>query len=288
MDAATGAAGREVEAIPVDTTPVVRDTATAHGWAWRWNGWASWPASPLILWVAGFAVAVDVASAWSGRPAWYLGRILVSPALPFALALVVLMGPRRLGCSRAGVRAWRELLALSGAVMVIAAAVYAHDVAGWREVAGVLLTAIGEEIVYRLAAFLLVGAACARLAGRDWRDTAAWGSGPVVGGLLGAAAVFSALPGHVEQMTGVGNVVPFASLAMLLGYSAVRTGSLLPAIAVHALLDLVALAYFAGEIGATTRLVVAGTLLVGLAAGLMPAGRRLGLRRRTPAVIDLR
>jgi hypothetical protein len=89
-------------------------------------------------------------------------------------------------------------------------------------------------------------------------------------------------------MTGFGNVVPFASLAALLGYTAVRTGSLLPCVAVHVLLDLIALAYFEGAIGADARLAVACTLLVGLAAGLMSAGRRLGLRRRVPAVIDLR
>jgi hypothetical protein len=283
MDAAAAEA-----VVRVDVTPVTRDTATAHGWAWRWTAWASWPVSPAILVVAGLTVTVDVASAWLGRPEWHLGRILVSPALPLAVALVALVGPTRLGCSRARVRAWREFLAITAGATAVAAAAYAHTVSGWREVVGVLATAVGEEVVYRVAAFLLLGALVARLAGRDWRDTASWGTGPVLAGLVGAAVVFSVLPGHVDQMTGFGNVLPFASLAILLGYAAVRTGSLLPGIAVHLLLDLVALAYFAGEVGARARLVVACTLLVGLVVGLMPAGRRLGLRRRVPAVIDLR
>jgi hypothetical protein len=263
-------------------------TATAHGWAWRWTGWASWPVSPAILWVAGAAVGIDVVSAWLGQPEWYLGRVLVSPALPLAALLVLLVGLRRLGASRAGVLAWREFLVVTGLGIVLAATTYARTVSGWREIEGVALTAFGEEVVYRLGAVLLVGAACARLAGRNWRDTAAWGAGPVAGGLVGGAVVFSLLPGHVSQMTGVGNVVPFASLAVLLGYSALRTGSLVPAVAVHILLDLVALAFFAGALDATARLVAACAVLVVLAAGLMPAGRRLGLRSRTPAVIDLR
>jgi hypothetical protein len=289
MDAAAvEAAARSEAAIRVDETHDAVDAATAYGWAWRWTAWASWPVSPAILWVAALAVTVDVASAWLGRPEWYLGRILVSPALPLAVALVVLVGPTRLGLTRARVRAWREFLALTAAGIVLAATAYAQHVSGWREVGGVLVNAVGEEVVYRLAAFLLVGAVCARVAGREWRDTASWGDGPVIGGLVGAALVFSVLPGHVEQMTGFGNVAPFASLAILLGYATIRTGSLLPSIAVHALLDLVALAYFAGEVGAVARIAVACTLLVGLAIGLMLAGRRLGLRRRVPAVIDLR
>jgi hypothetical protein len=277
------AAGREVAA-----TLTTTGTATARGWAWRWSGWASWPVSPAILWVAGFAVGIDVASAWLGQPAWYLGRVLVSPALPLALLLVLLVRPRRLGVSRLGVLAWREFLVVTGFGIALAATAYAREVSGWREVEGVALTGVGEEVVYRLGAVLLVGAACARLAGRNWRDTAEWGTGPVVGGLVGGAVVFSLLPGHVGQMTGVGNVLPFASLAVLLGYSAVRTGSLVPAVAAHILLDLVALAFFAGVLDAPVRLAAAGAVLVALALGLMPAGRRLGLRTRTPAVIDLR
>lgn len=260
----------------------------ARGWSWQWVRWASWPVTPLVLSVAGAAVAVDVVSAWVGEPEWYLGRILISPALPLALALIWLVGARRIGCSRESLAAWREFLVVTGIAIGAATIAYAHSIAGWREVEGVVVTAAGEEVVYRLGALLLVGAACARLAGREWRDTAKWGTGPVVGGLLGAALSFSVLPGHVEQMSGVGSVVPFASLAVLLGYVALRTGSILPCIFVHVLLDITALAFFAGSITSAVRLTIACALLVGLALGMMPAGRRLGLRRRVPLVIDLR
>ncbi len=273
-----------VVSTPGSTLSSTQDTAqgTARGWSWQWTGWASWPVTPTALVLAALAVVTDVVSAWLGRPEWYMGRILISPALPFALALVVVVGVGRLGCSRASLWAWREFLLVTGVAIVGAATSYAHSIAGWREVEGVLITAAGEEIVYRLGAVLLIGAACARLAGHDWRDTARWGSGPAVCALVGAGIVFSALPGHVEQMTGPGSVVPFASLAVLLGYAALRTGSLVPGIAVHVLLDLVALAYFVGSVTATTRVVIAILLLTGLTLAMMPAGRRLGLRRRVP------
>ena len=115
-----------------------------------------------------------------------------------------------------------------------------------------------------------------------------WGTGPVCAAIVGGAVLFSVLPGHVEQMTGAASVVPFASLAVLLGYAALRTGSLLPGIVVHVLLDLVALAYFADQISPPVRAAVAATVLTALVLGLMIAGRRLGLRRRVPTTIDLR
>jgi hypothetical protein len=268
----------------------VADRATADrgsGWSWQWVRWASWRATPLVLFTAALALVGDVVSAWAGRPAWYLGRILVSPVLPVAVLLVVLIGPRRLGFARRALTAWCEFLVVTAVTVVLLASSHARG-AGWREVAGVLVTAVGEEIVYRVGAVLLVGAACARLARRDWRDTAAWGTGPVVGGLVGTAVLFSVLPGHVEQMSGFGTFVPFASLAVVLGYASLRTGSVLPAIATHIALDLLALAFFAGSIGASTRLAAAAAVLGGLAIATMWAGRRLGLRRRAPAVIDLR
>ena len=269
-------------ATPTATSP------SATSWSWQWRGWASWPVSPLVLGAAALAVAIDVVSAWLAEPDWYLGRILMSPALPVALLLVAAVGPMRVGFSRASLRAWRELLVVGGVAIGAGSIAYARSIARWPEVIGVVVTAAGEEVVYRLGAVLLVGAACARLAGRDWRDTAKWGSGPVLGGLVGGALVFSALPGHVDQMRGVGTALPFASLAVLLGYAALRTGSILPGVVVHVLLDFAAIAFFADAMPASLRVLVASVLLGAITLGTLVAGRRLGLRRRIPHVIDLR
>jgi Type II CAAX prenyl endopeptidase Rce1-like len=258
------------------------------GWAWRWTGWASWPLSPAVLWVCALAVGIDVATSWWGQPEWYLGRVSLSPALPLAVLLVVLIGPRYLGFSRESLRAWRELLLLGGSVVVVWCISYPQSVAEWRDVEGVAVAVAGEELVYRLAAVVLLGAACARLAGRNWRDTADWGTGPAIGGLVGAGLVFSSLPGHVDQMTGAVNVLPFLSLAVLLGYTALRSGSVIPGFLVHLAIDLAALAFFAGALPNSLRLFVDVGALIGLELGLMLAGRRLGLRRRMPRVIDLR
>jgi len=257
-------------------------------WSWQWRGWASWPVSPLALAAAALAVAIDVVSAWLAEPEWYLGRILMSPALPVALVLVAAIGPARVGFARASLRAWRELLVVGGVAIGAGSIAYARSIARWPEVVGVVVTAAGEEVVYRLGAVLLVGAVCARLVGRDWRDTATWGSGPVLGGLVGGALVFSALPGHVDQMQGIGTALPFASLAVLLGYAALRTGSILPGIVVHVLLDFAAIAFFADAMSAAARVLVASVLLGAITLGTLVAGRRLGLRRRVPNVIDLR
>ena len=269
-------------------SPTIEPTAAVRGLAWRWNGWASWRVTPAVLVVSFVAVALDVGSAWLGWPTWAIGTVLVSPALPVGATLVVLVGWTRVGGSRRSLAAWREYLVGGSLTVLVAALAYAPTIAGWREVEGVTLAAAGEEIVYRLAAVLLIGAACARTCGRDWRDTSRWGTGPVVIALVGAALVFSLLPGHVEQMTGATSIVPFASLAVLLGYIALRTGSLLPGILVHVLLDVITLAYFAGELSAPERVSIAASALIALTLGFMVAGRRLGLRRLVPSVIDLR
>jgi hypothetical protein len=270
------------------TAPAEVPEAKASGWAWRWTGWASWPISAAVLWVCAAAVVIDVGTSWWGHPAWYLGRISMSPALPLGVALVALIGPRNLGFSRRSFAAWREFLMLGGPIVLVWCISFPQSVAAWRDVEGVVIAVAGEELVYRLAAVILVGAACARLAGRNWRDTAEWGTGPAIGGLVGAGLVFSSLPGHVEQMTGATNVLPFLSLAVLLGYVALRSGSLIPGFLVHLTIDLAALAYFAGELPSLLRVLIDLGALLGVVLGLMLAGRRLGLRRRTPRVIDLR
>ncbi len=140
------------------------EDARATGWAWRWVGWASWPISTAVLWVCAVAVVVDVGTSWWGQPEWYLGRISMSPALPLGALLIALIGPRNLGFSGRSLRAWREFLLLGGPIVLVWCISYPQSVAAWRDVEGIVVAVAGEELVYRLAAVVLIGALCARVA----------------------------------------------------------------------------------------------------------------------------
>ena len=257
-------------------------------WEWRWVGWASWPLTAPVLWLSAATIAIDVASSWLGWPSWYVGRVAMSPALPLAVALAILIGGRNIGFAARDLRAWREFLAVGVVGIAVVLIAYPASVADVQDRLGVVIALMGEAMVYRFAVVILLGAACARVIGREWRNTTTWGFGPVVASLLGAGVVFSLLPGHVAQMKGVMSIVPFASLVMLLGYVGLRSGSLLPSFLAHVAIDLTALAFLASSVSGTVRLGVDLSVLVILVAALMVAGRRLGLRRRVPTVIDLR
>ncbi|MFN8025563.1 MAG: CPBP family intramembrane glutamic endopeptidase [Acidimicrobiia bacterium] len=260
----------------------------ARGWAWRWTAWPSWPVTPFALVVAAAAVVSDMVSSWFSLPAWHVGQVLVSPGLLLGGLLVFVVGAGNVGFSRASLRAWREFLILGAPVVAIWALAFPRTIVAFPDMEGIVLALATEELVYRFAAVLLFGACFARLAGNDWRNLARWGEGPALGAIVASAVLFGVLPGHVDQLTGAANVASFLSVALLLGYASVRTGSLLPSFLVHLAIDLVALEFFAGELPGTMRVVIDAGALVGLVLGALLAGRRLGLRRRVPRVIDLR
>ncbi len=268
-----------------------RDAAAgplAQGTVWRWVGWASWRVSPLALVLAAAALVVDLTTAWLGVPHVVLGVAVLSPAVPLGLLLVVAVGPRSVGLSARPPRTCVSSSRREPSSSRWPCAAYIAHVGPWSHPAGLLVAGLGEELVYRIAAILLFGAATAALLGRDWRDTGRWGTAPVLVSLLVSAVVFSVLPGHVEQMAGPAQYVPFASLALILGYTMMRTGSVLPGVLVHVLLDVVALAHLHGAISDASRLALSSVLLVALVVATMVAGRRSGLRRAAPRVIDLR
>jgi len=273
--------------------PVVAQQSDAEAatdgarWVTRWRGWADWPLSLPLLALAAFAVALDVTTAWTGTALGSLGRIATSPALPLALLLAAWVGAGRVGLSRERVRAWREYALAVGVVLALATVGYAVAFGRPAEAIGLVVAALGEELVYRFAAVIVFGALAARLLGRPWRNPRDWGTAPGLLGLAAAAVLFSALPGHVVQVTGPSTSVAFASLALVLGYTVLRTGTVWPAVMAHALLNLTAIATWqtAGPQG--LRVALAATVLVSLVAAADVAGRRLGLRRRVPTVIDL-
>jgi membrane protease YdiL (CAAX protease family) len=276
---------REVAAAPGRAQ--VEQATEAAWWARRWYGWADWHLSPGIVVLAALAVVLDIATAWVDLTLGHLGRIPVSPALPVAVLLAVRVGLPALGLSRGAWRRWREFGIVAGATLVVAIAAYVLAVGGAAEAGGLVVAALGEELVYRFAALIVVGAVVAAVTGRDWRRPARWGTAPGVVALVVAALAFSVLPGHVAQMSGLATVVPFASLALVLGWVVLRTGALWPAVVAHAILNLVTIGVLVAGASSGLRLGVAGATLLGLVAAADIAGRRSGQLRPVPSVIDL-
>jgi hypothetical protein len=251
---------------------------------WHWLRWTRLPLTPAMLWVAGATVAVDVWTAWADIDLGSLGRVPVSPALPLGILLACMVGLRRLGLDRANLHAWREFLLVSGFVLVFSIWRYSMYVHGGREALGLIVAALGEELVYRLAVLVLVGAAAAKVMGRNWRNAEDWGVVPGVIALLAAGLVFTLLPGHVAQMSDTLHALPFACLGVVLGYAVLRTGALFPAAVVHSVLNLATIAAIAGAISLELRTALAAAALVALVLGTTVAGMRLGILKRV--VID--
>jgi len=266
---------------PVERPPV-------EHWAWRWRSWTRWPFSLAAVIVAAIAVVVDVVTAWEDVSLGALGRVPISPALPLGVLLAGMIGLRRLGFDRANRRAWREFLVVGGFLLVYAVVMYGTRTGRWSEGVGLVVAALGEELVYRLAAILVVGALCARILGRDWRNASEWGLVPGVAALVVGSVVFSILPGHVAQMDGAFRALPFASLGLVLGYTILRTGALIPVTIVHALMNLATIAAMDGTTSSGSRSAFVAVVLVTLVIATVVAGLRLGILRREPAVIDLR
>jgi membrane protease YdiL (CAAX protease family) len=251
---------------------------------WKWLRWTRWPLNGVIVAVTAVIVAFDVFTAWRGVDLGHLGVVPVSPTLPLELVLVVLLGWRRLGLDRTNLVAWHEFLAVGTAAMLFGVIQYSRHIGGFAEAIGLVLAALDEEIVYRLAVLILVGAIAAKVSGRNWRNAEDWGAGPGLAAIVASGLLFTVLPGHVAQISDTLHAVPFACLGMVLGYAMLRTGALLPAVVVHALLDLATIATLEGDMNPAVRSTLAAALLLALVLGTIVAGRRLGIFRQVPVV----
>ncbi len=249
---------------------------------WVWRRWTRWQLTPVIVALAAVVIAVDVGTAWRDVSIGDLGPVAMSPALPLGLVLAWMVGWRRLGLDRANLLAWREFLVVSGAVLVFGAVEYVSHIGSFDEVLGLVLGALDEELVYRLAVLIVIGAGCAAILGRNWRNPEDWGLGPGVVALFGSGIVFALLPGHVAQMHDALGAVPFMSLGVVLAYAVLRTGALFPAVVVHASLNLVTIVAFIDGVPNVWRVAFATSALVALVAGTVVAGIRLGMLRPVP------
>jgi membrane protease YdiL (CAAX protease family) len=251
---------------------------------WRWLRWTRWPLNELIVALAAATVVFDVVTAWRDVELGHLGIVPISPTLPLELALVVLLGWRRLGLDRTNLEAWHEFLGVGTAAMLFGIIQYSRHIGGFAEAMGLVLAALDEEVVYRLAVLILVGAVVAKLSGRNWRNAEDWGAGPGLAAIVASGAIFTVLPGHLAQVSDALHALPFACLGMVLGYAMLRTGALLPAVVVHALLNLATIATFEGDMDPAVRSILAASLLLALVLGTVVAGRRLGIFRQVAVV----
>ncbi len=264
-----------------------RGTSERVALVWRWCRWTRWPLTERIVAVAAFTVVFDVVTAWMGFSFGHLGRVPVPPTLPIELVLAGMVGWRRLGLDRANLLVWREFLLIAGAALLFGVWQYSLHIGGFAEAMGLVLAALDEELVYRVAVLILVGAVAAKLTGRNWRNAEDWGVGPGVVAILAAGVVFTILPGHVAQMSDSLHALPFVCLGMVLAYTVLRTGALFSAAVVHALLNLATIAAFSGEISVALRTALSATALIALVLGTVVAGRRLGIFRLVPVVESL-
>ena len=249
---------------------------------WRWCRWTRWPISRAVVALAVVTVAVDIVTAWADVSLGSLGAVPISPALPLGLALAAAIGFRRLGLDRANLAAWREFLLVGGAALLFGMVQYTRYPNGLADAFGLIVGALGEELVYRLAVLVAVGAVTARLLGRNWRNSEDWGAVPGVTALLAAGVVFTLLPGHLAQMSDTLHALPFACLGLVLGYAVLRTGALFPAAVVHALLNLATIAALRGDVSIPMRGALAAVALIALVLATVVAGMRLGILRRVP------
>lgn len=249
---------------------------------WVWRRWTRWPLDGWIVAVAAGVLALDIVTAWRDVTIGHLGGVPVSPALPFGLLLAGIVGWRRLGLDRANLLAWREFLVVSGAVLVLGSVAYVTEHGTTGEVLGLVLAALDEELVYRLAALIVIGTATAALLGRPWRNPEDWGVIPGAVAIFGSGLVFALLPGHVVQMHDALGWVPFFALGSVLAYAVLRTGALFPAVVVHASLNLVTIMSLADGVPGVWRASFAATALVALVMATVVAGVRLGILRPMP------
>lgn len=246
----------------------------------RWSGWTDLRCPAIAVLLAAAVVATTAVAVWAGMVWRPLGGPGLTPVLPASLLLATFVGWNQLGWSASDLRVWRETLLIASGLLVVAGVAYLAGPGSPRELLAFGVGSLEEELVFRFAAPIALGGLTAWVLGRPAGDLRSWGNGPCAVAVVGSAIAFTCMPGHLAQVDGPLQLVPFLAIAMLLTYTVLRTGALLPGIAVHALLNIATVAYLAH---AMPNLVWASIVIVGLGSyawGAERAGRRLG--RMTP------
>ncbi|MBP7631477.1 MAG: hypothetical protein KA758_13565 [Acidimicrobiales bacterium] len=209
----------------------------------------------IVLVAAAITTVTEVFVLAGFSPHIEMGGVSLSLSIIPGLALAVACGDRLFGrSSLRRVAAWFWILATGVLVSLLAVYLYQDEFALFCALA---LAAMGEELVYRLAAPAVisvvlmyggVGKTRARLAGL---------------GLAGAWFVL--LPGHQAQMDTGAGPLPFIAFAVLAAALVHRSGSVLPMAMGHAIVNLVTFLVWDDALPADARAVTLGAVLTLLA-----------------------
>jgi hypothetical protein len=206
----------------------------------------------FVLLLAAVTVAVEAAGLTGAIPNIEVGRVVLSPSLIPALVLAIACGDRLLGRARTRPAATAYWVAV-GLAFVMGAVIYLRTDHP-ADVPGLILAALDEELVYRLAipavlALLLrsvkVSPPLARLAG-----------------FVVAGVWFVLLPGHREQMDSIAAVVPFLAFAGLSAVMVYRSGSVLAMATAHAVSNLLTILVWTENVQQGARSAVLGSVLI--------------------------
>lgn len=182
----------------------------------------------LVLALSGLTALVELADVMGALPGIEIGGLTLSSSLIPSLALALACGSRLLGRStikRAATGFW---LVVAG-VLPVLAFLY------WQEgrielVPALVLAALNEELVFRLAVPAVIAAALRLGHVRP---------GPArIAGLAFAGLWFCLLPGHTEQVTDPAGYAPYVAFATLSAFVVYRSGSILPMALGHATANL--------------------------------------------------
>lgn len=182
----------------------------------------------LVLALAGLTTLTELAFVLGVLPSVDLGEYSISVSIVPALALGLACGSRLLGRSTLRHAATGFWVAV-GVLLPALAFLY------WQEgrldvVPALILAALNEELVYRLAIPAVIAAA---LRAGHVRPNAAR-----IAGLSLAGLWFILLPGHLEQMRTALDVLPYVAFAVLSAFIVYRSGSILPMAIGHAVANL--------------------------------------------------
>lgn len=186
------------------------------------------PRRALVLALAGVTTLTEAAAVAGLVPDLTLLDLDVSIALLPALVLAAACGSRLLGRSTVRQAAIGYWLAAVGMLPVLGVAFWRAGRFAWYP--GLVSSALGEELVYRLAIPAVIAAAL-RLG--HVRPGAAR-----IAGFVGAGLWFILLPGHREQITSPTAALPFIAFAALSAFIVFRSGSILGVAVGHAIANL--------------------------------------------------